>query len=327
MIKAFLITKKQTKQISEKEIKKFFSKKSSTLWIDIENPKEKDYDLLKNVFKFHDLTIEDCRKLNELPKVDIYEKYLFGVIHSYEFDEKKNLKRNEVDFFLGENYFVTVHRKRSHSLNMLIKKLESAQGLFFKSPDFLMHELIDRKVDNFFPLIDNFEDMSEELEQEILSSKKSKNYLKEIFSLKKKVLSLRKSIAPQRDVINKLTKTEMPFIKEKTRVYLKDVYDHILRVHSEVESVREMLINTFEAYSLQLSNETNLTSNRMNEVMKKLTVVATIFMPLTFITGVYGMNFKYMPELYWQYGYFLILGIMIFVAIFMLVMFKRKKLM
>ncbi len=298
-----------------KQIKKHLKNKKTTVWIDLEKPTDSEYKFLEQIFDFHALSIEDCKKSLELPKVDIFEDYIFVVLHSVSPKlEKGHPKRGEVDFFLGKNYLISVHTFKSPSVEHLVEKLENNKKGTTKTADFFMYEIIDYAIDLYFPLLDNWEDYIEDLESSIISHKPSKNSLKKIMRIKGEVLHLRKSIAPQRDVINKLTRRDFPFIHPLTSIYFRDVYDHIMRVYTELETQRDLINNAFEAYMSVLSNQMNVISNKMNQVMHKLTIIATVFMPLTFIAGIYGMNFRYMPELYWPYGYYIILGIM-FIAL------------
>jgi len=311
---------------SQGQVKKYLKNKKAVIWVDIQRPGEADYKFLENTFNFHHLSIEDCRKSVELPKVDIFENYLFLVLYSVPPKSKKpEFSKREIDFFLGKNFLVTVHNFRAPCIEHQVDKLENTKSRIAITADFLMYEIIDYFVDMHFPLLDKWEDYIEELEEDVIKHKHHRNVLKQIMSIKKELLNYRKSIAPQIEVINKFTKKDFPFIRQKTSIYFKDVYDHLMRIYSELETQRDLLKNVFDAHTTIISKQMTETSNKMNEVMQKLTIIATIFMPLTFITGVYGMNFKYMPELYWRYGYFVILGLMLGVGIMMYLFFKRRK--
>ena len=326
MMKTFVCkSNKILKDVSLKKIGKYLKDKKATVWVDMEKPTDAEYSLLKETFNFHPLSIDDCKKSIDLPKIDVFEDYIFIVLHSVSVDfEKLFFKKRELDFFLGKNFLITLHSHDSPSIERLHEKLENIKGTG-KTADFLMYEIIDYFVDLYFPLIDHLEDYVEEMEAAIISQKPPKNVLKEIMRVKREVIHLKKSIAPQRDVINKLARRDFPYIHPLTGIYFRDVYDHIMRIHTELETERDLINTAFEAHMSVLSNQMMLISNRMNQVMQKLTIIATIFMPLTFITGIYGMNFQNMPELYWKYGYYIILGIMFFVGIIMYVFFRRKR--
>lgn len=309
-----------------KQIKKHLRSKKATVWVDLEKPDEKEYAFLNRTFDFHPLSIEDCKKSIELPKVDTFEKYLFIVLNSApKKKEKPEFTKREIDFFLGKNFLITSHIHKDPSVERLVEKLKIKENGAAVSPDFLMYQLMDSLVDLYFPFLDAWEDHIEMLEEEIIEHKHKRDTLKRIMSIKRELLNLRKSIAPQIEVINKFTKKDFPFIHPKTSLYFKDVHDHLMRIYSELENQRDLLKNAFDAHATIISTQMTETSNKMNQVMQKLTIIATIFMPLTFITGVYGMNFRNMPELYWKYGYFIILGIMFLVGIMMYAFFKRRR--
>ena len=314
------------KNVSSKQIKKYLKDKKATVWVDLEKPTNSEYLFLEENFKFHPLSIEDCKKSIELPKVDTFEDYLFIVLYSVPYkSDKLEFSKREIDFFLGKNFLVTIHNYKNPSIEYMIDKIENNKNSVTTTAAFLMYEIIDYAVDLYFPVLDKWEDHIEKLEEEIIQHKHQNDTLKQIMSIKKELLKFRKSIAPQIDVINKFTKKDFPFINSKASLYFKDVYDHLMRIYSELETQRDLLKNVFDAHTTIISKQMTETSNRMNQVMQKLTIIATIFMPLTFITGIYGMNFKYMPELYWKAGYYIILTIMILVGFMMYLFFKKRK--
>ena len=183
--------------------------------------------------------------------------------------------------------------------------------------DYLAYSLLDAVVDGYFIILEQSGERIETLEDELVVDPRAET-LKEIHRLKREMIFLRKAVWPLREVISRLERSESPLIKEPTVLYFKDVYDHIIQIIDNIETFRDILSGMLDIYLSSVSN-------RLNEVMKVLTVIATIFMPLTFIAGLYGMNFKFMPELEWRWGYFLILGIMVAVGMFMVLYFKRKK--
>lgn len=314
------------KNVSQKDIKKYVKKKKVNIWIDLEKPTDAEFKFIQQTFNFHNLSIVDCKRSIDLPKLDTFEDHIFIVLHSAPTEFKGvSFKRKEIEFFLGKNYLVTVHNYKSPSADYLAEKLEKDKQGTSRTADFFMYEIMNHAVDLFFPLLDHWEDYIEDLEANIISHKASKTVLKEVMRLKGEVLHLRKSIGPQRDVVNRLSRRDFPYIHALTSIYFRDVYDHVMRVYTELETQRDLLNNAFEAHMSVLSNEMNVISAKMNQVMNKLTIIATIFMPLTFITGIYGMNFRYMPELFWPYGYYIILGIMFLVAVVMYMYFRRRK--
>lgn len=318
--------KKVLSNVSPKQLKKYLKDKKAAIWVDFEKPKDDEYVFFQNTFNVHALTIEDCKKSIELPKIELFEDYLFIVLHSVAADLNNGaIRQREIDFCLGNNFLVTIHNYKSPSVEHLADKLQKSKKITNRTPDFFMYEIIDFFLDLYFPMIEKWDGYIAELESAVVSHNPPKNILKEIMRMKREVLHMKKSIAPQRDVINKLTRRDVPYVRPLTCIYFRDVYDNIMRVHTELETQRDLLNSTFEAYTSVLSTQMTAASNRMNEVMKKLTIITTIFMPLTFITGVYGMNFRYMPELFWPVGYYIIIGIMITVAVLMFWYFRKKK--
>jgi len=190
---------------------------------------------------------------------------------------------------------------------------------------FLLYQIIDRIVDEYFPMLDDWQDHIEDLETNMINNRKNKHAVSKIMIIKREILHVRKSITPEIELINTFTKNKFSFFDSKTTLYFKDVHDHLMRIYSELETQRDLLKNAFEVHNSMIANQMTETSNKMNEVMQKMTIIATIFMPLTFITGIYGMNFHNMPELYLKYGYFIILGVMVMVGFLMYATFKKKE--
>jgi magnesium transporter len=313
------------KNVSLENLQKYLQDKKAVIWVDLQKPTDEEYQVLEKTFKFDKLSMEDCRKFIELPKVDFFGRYLFIVMHSisHNFDEKHPHKR-EIDFFLGSNFLVSVHSHESESVAHLFHKIQDNPKGTLKRADFFMYEIIDHFVDSYFPALNYWDDKIEELEADIVAHRNIDNTLKEIMHIKREILYLKNSIAPQRDVINRLSRRDFPFVCPQTSIYFRDVYDHVMRIYAELETQRDILNGDFEAYTSVLSNRLAIISNKMNAIMKRLTVIATIFMPLTFIVGVYGMNFHYMPELQWRYGYLVFWGIAIIIGVSMYWFFRKK---
>jgi len=327
MIRAYLCKEhKIIKNLPLDKMKAYLKDKKATIWVDLQKATDDEYKQLEETFKFHPLSMEDARKSIELPKVEVFDDYIFVVLYNFSLEKEKNYPvKKEVDFFLGKNFLVTVHEHYSESVDHLAIRLENTRNGKSKTADFLMHEIVDHLVDQYFPVVVHWEDYIEELEANIIAHKLMKNALQEITTLKKHILFFKRSIAPQREVINRLARREFPFIHELSGIYFRDVYDHIIRVYTELEIQRDLINNAFEAYMSVLTIQMTRASNRMNEVMKKLTIIATIFMPLTFLAGVYGMNFHYFPEITWKYGYLLWWVAAIIVGVLMFWFFKKKK--
>lgn len=299
------------------EIGAIVKKKDNVIWIDIKDPSIKDINFLKKKFNFHTLALEDSINFNQRPKLDNYVDNYFLVMHSTLF-KGDEVHLNEIDMFLGKNFLITIHPNDAISIKNVKSKIEKRVMILEKGPDFLMYSLIDSIVDTFFPVVNKIDDIVDELEDEIYKNP-SPDIMNRLGHLKTNSMILKRSAGQQRDVVNMLIRdSTSAFIKPRTSLYLKDVYDHLYRISETIDTVRDLINTSMDAYLSSVSN-------KMNEIMKVLTVIATIFIPLTFIAGIYGMNFNVMPELDWQYGYPLVLGIMLAVALGMVMYFKRRQ--
>jgi magnesium transporter len=291
---------------------------NALVWIHLENPNEDEINILRDDFNFHPLAIEDCIHKSQRPKVDKYKDYCFIILNAF---KGKNVKRlftySELYVFLGRNFLVTFSWGNLKIINeVYCREIENPIAME-KGIDFLLYNLFDAIVDDYFPLTDTIGDKIEAIEEIILKSP-NKQIQNDILILKRNMLRLRRILSPQREALNILLRHDFHIIKEETRVYLMDVYDHILRITELIDNYQELLTSTMDLYLSQISN-------RMNEVMKVLTIITTIMMPLTVITGIYGMNFDFMPELRMKNGYYIVLGIMGVVVLIEIVYFKIKK--
>jgi magnesium transporter len=266
------------------------------IWADVTDPTSQDFEDLAEEFDFHHLSIEDCRNPHQRPKVDEYSGYYFMVLYEASLAGPDDvLELRELNIFLGQNFLVTVHTRP-------IRAVETARRLWGEWTDqselgagLLAYLLIDAIVDDYLPLLDIISERMDDLEDSIFGQWRPA-VIEEIFTIKKKLLYLRRSITPLRDVFNTLLRREQPIFPRTTHVYFQDVFDHLIRVADTIDTLRDMLSSTMEAYL-------SVSGNRMNMVMKRLTSVATILMSVTLIAGIYGMNFSFMPELRWRYGY------------------------
>ena len=295
---------------------KDIKKKAKLIWIDISNPKTEDFEAIKKRFKIHQLTIEDCLKRSNRIKAEEFLNYDFFVLKGMELIKSK-LRIYELDFIIGKNYIITVHKKPIPRFEKLKERKNKLQDLVKKGPDFLLHYLIDIEVDSIFPIMEKIDEDVDRIE-DTLFEKHDPRTVNKLFKLKREILLIRRTMSGQRDIIGMLAKRNFPFISKQAEAYFRDVYDHMIRINEMAENTREVLSNVMEI-------NLTVTSNRLNEIMKVLTVIATIMMPLTLITGIYGMNFRNMPELYWGNGYFITLGIMAFIGLSMLAYFYKKE--
>lgn len=288
------------------------------IWVDMENPADKEIEILRDIFNFHPLAIEDCVHKRQRSKVDNYKGYYYIVLNEFTGgDINKNFTYSQIYIFLGANYIVTLHWNSLKSINDAINRITNAPYLFERGIDFVLYNLFDTLVDDYFPIADGIGEKIDRIEETILSNPEEQ-VQNDILTLKRNILKLRKVLAPQREVLNILLRHDFPLIKEENRLYYMDVYDHMLRIYDLLDTYMELLASTMDLYMSQISN-------RMNEVMKVLTMITTIMMPLSLIAGIYGMNFKFMPELESKYGYFAALVLMAVIAGVEIIYFKKKK--
>ncbi|HKG22632.1 MAG TPA: magnesium/cobalt transporter CorA [Blastocatellia bacterium] len=268
---------------------------NNIIWVDVSDPTSEDFDELAKEFGFHHLSIEDCRKEHQRPKIEEYQGYYFVVLYEAELKEEERLELRELNIFLGKNYLVTVHSQPIKAIAQADRLWREWTDLAERGTGLLAYLLIDAIVDDYFPLLDYLSDRMDTLEDQIFEDFQP-DAIQEIFHIKKELLFLRRAITPLRDVFNTLLRREQPIFSRETLVYFQDVYDHLIRVADSIDTLRDMLSSTMDAYL-------SVTGNRMNMVMKTLTSISTILMSVTLIAGIYGMNFEHMPELRWRYGY------------------------
>ncbi|WP_139956816.1 magnesium/cobalt transporter CorA [Flavicella sediminum] len=270
-------------------------------------------------YKIHPLVMEDIINTKQRPKNDDYEGYLFTVLKMLYFDKDGQLKIENVSMVLGANYLLTFQEDEGDVFEHIRERLLLNKGrIRGQGSDYLQYALMDAIIDNYFSLIETMGEKIEVLEDLLFENNSESNIISEIQALKREILKIRRAVFPLREVISKIEKSDSPLIHEKTQLYLRDLYDHIIHVSESVDIYREMIWGIMDMYMSTISN-------RMNEVMKVLTIIATIFIPLTFIAGIYGMNFKYIPELEHENGYFILWGVMLVVFAGMVYYFKRKK--
>jgi len=291
---------------------------NNVVWADVSDPTSEDFDALVEEFGFHQLSIEDCRHEHQRPKVEEFPGYYFIVLYEAELvGPTDRLELRELNIFLGKNFLVTVHSRP-------IRAIETAMRLWHEWLDrseqgsgLLAYLLIDAIVDDYLPLLDLVSERMDDLEDSIFGEFSSAA-IEEIFSIKKKLLYLRRAITPLRDVFNTLLRREQAIFPREIHFYFQDVFDHLIRVADTIDTLRDMLSSTMDAYL-------SVAGNRMNQIMKRLTSVSTILMSVTLIAGIYGMNFDYMPELKLRYGYVLAMGSMVAVGLGLYLYLKKVK--
>ena len=310
----------QEKEVAAVEECFEFKETSTVTWINVEGLHDVGIiEKLGNRFGLHPLIQEDILNTAERPKMEDYGDHIFLLLKVFVLGNRNHDEKiQQVSLVLGSNFVISFQEKESGVFDPVRDRIRKDKGRLRKlGPDYLAYALIDSIVDGYFGFLEKLGDEIEFLEDELVTDPK-REILQKIHSLKREMIFIRKSVWPLREVVNGLERLETPLIKETTDVFLRDVYDHTIQVIDSVETLRDVLSGMLETYLSSVSN-------RMNEVMKVLTIIATIFIPLTFIAGVYGMNFKFMPELEWRWGYFLIVGIMLAIGLTMVIFFKRKR--
>ena len=310
----------QEKEVAAVEECFEFKETSTVTWINVEGLHDVAIiEKLGNRFGLHPLIQEDILNTAERPKMEDYEDHIFLLLKVFVLGNRNHDEKiQQVSLVLGSNFVISFQEKESGVFDPVRDRIRKDKGRLRKlGPDYLAYALIDSIVDGYFGFLEKLGDEIEFLEDELVTDPK-REILQKIHSLKREMIFIRKSVWPLREVVNGLERLETPLIKETTDVFLRDVYDHTIQVIDSVETLRDVLSGMLETYLSSVSN-------RMNEVMKVLTIIATIFIPLTFIAGVYGMNFKFMPELEWRGGYFVIVGVMVAMAVVMLIFFRKKK--
>ncbi len=310
----------QEKQVSSIEECFHFKKTPTVTWINIDGIHEVDIvEKLGKQFELHPLILEDILDTNQRPKFEDFEKCLFIVLKMLSYgDGNQAVEGEQVSLVLGENFVISFQERIGDVFEPIRDRIRNSKGRIRKmGADYLCYSLMDAVVDNYFSILEKIGEKIESMEEKLVSAPTQKT-LQQIHKLKSEMISLRKSVWPLRELINGLQRNESSLISETTGIYLRDTYDHTIQVMDTVESLRDVVSGMLDIYLSSVSNS-------MNAVMKMLTIIATIFIPLTFVAGIYGMNFKYMPELEWRWAYPSILVVMIIVAIGMLIYFRKKK--
>jgi magnesium transporter len=297
-----------------------YADKPTVTWINIDGLHEVEViEKIGKNFGLHPLVLEDIVHTGQRPKMEEYEGYIFLITKMLSYDEVEDkLRTEQFSLILGPNYIITFQEEVGDVFEMVRERLRKGKGRIRKHPpDYLAYALIDAVVDHYFLVLEKIGEKVESLEEELVTNPTPET-LQTIHRLKRELIFLRKSVWPMRELIGGLERGESSLVGEKTTVFLRDVYDHTIQVIDTVETLRDMVSGMLDVYLSSLSN-------KMNEVMKVLTIIATIFIPMTFIAGIYGMNFEFMPELKWHWGYPIVWLIIIAIAVIMLFYFRKKR--
>ena len=302
--------------VSQDAVAKLLARADTNLWFHFDAPTNEELRFLQEDLKIHHLTIEDVVNQNQRPKIESFEDYVYMAIHPLMHSKKWQIEPSELDLLLGSHWIVSVHYGPLPGLienSHIHERLANALG---RGTDFLLYTLVDLVVDSYFPILDEIEDEIDSLEDRLLARAQSAD-MNRLLAFKRSLVQVRRAVGPQREVFNQLTRHEFSFIRPENQVYFRDVYDHLLRITEELDSLRDILSSALEVHLASTSNQLNLT-------MKRLTAWGTIFVVITAIAGIYGMNFKFMPELEWRYGYFAALSGMVLISLSLYFYFNKK---
>ncbi|MBN1792752.1 magnesium/cobalt transporter CorA [Candidatus Woesearchaeota archaeon] len=321
----FRIMDYDKKTIIEKKLTKIeeafpFKESKRVTWLDITGLHESNViGRIGEVFELHPLIQEDIVSTGKRPSFADFNSYLFIVLKMLNFDSRTGeIASEHVSLIVGKDYIISFQESDSAAFDSVRERIRDAKWTVRKSgSDYLAYVLIDAIIDNYFKVLEKLGDKMGDLEEE-LDDNPTQDTLTSINDLKRELIFLRKSIWPLRELINKMQKSESRIIKKQTKVYLSDLYDHVIQAMDTVESFRDLAGSMLDVYMSSVSN-------RLNEIMKVLTILSTIFIPLTFVSGIYGMNFEFMPEIHWKYGYLFVWGVFIAMALVMIYYFKKKE--
>ena len=301
------------------QLPELLKQEKDVIWVDMEAPTLEDEKILLDVFHFHPLTIEDCHENRHYPKIEEFPGYLYLILHGVRADTSPDhFNTIELDAFLGPNFVITYHHEFFRSIANVKQLLQTTPVVCRRGAAFLLHQILDQIVDYYSPVLDDFDERIDQLEDDIFTLKSPSNViLAEIMDLKRGVLRLRRISSKQMDVLYRMSRGEYSLIDQPMLPFFRDVHDHLVRVTDLADNYRDLISGALEAYL-------SVVSNRLNEIMKVLTIFSAVMLPLTFIAGVYGMNFENMPELHSRYGYYAVWGIMVVVAVGMLSFFWKR---
>lgn len=303
--------------VTPEAIDNMLQEPDNIVWFDITDPKEHDIAILRDEFHFHPLSIEDAMRGHQRPKIDTYSKYYFLVFYAVYYCKDNTIEVQQLNLFLGKNYIVSVHHGEFKQVKETISRWRAPDSPLGNTVGALLYALLDSIVDDYFPVMDQVADHIDELEDDIFEEF-NQNAIQNIFSLKRDLLQMRRIIAPERDLINTLLRREVPVFQPEDIVYLQDVYDHVVRVADSLDVYRDLLSSALDSFL-------SVQSNNLNQVVKVLTIASIILMSNALIAGIYGMNFVFMPELQWRFGYFYALGLMVAVSLGLVLYFRHKK--
>ncbi|HWP34426.1 MAG TPA: magnesium/cobalt transporter CorA [Thermodesulfobacteriota bacterium] len=287
-------------------------------WVDLDRPQPAELDEVARLFGFHPLAVEDCRAPSHLPKVEAYDGYLFLIVHVIDPESvERQVTTTDLECFLAERYLVTHHVRPHAVLDHLASRLEADPHLLADGADRLLHELLDAIVDRYFPAVEAMQTRAEALEAAVFDAARREDPLPRLLALKAEVTQLKRAVVPELEVLRRLAGQAVAVVSPQGAFYFRDVLDHLERIEAEVENLRDELTTLVQVHL-------GVVTYRLDEAIRILTVFSVLLLPLHLIAGIYGMNFQYMPELGWRYGYPFALGLMALVAAGLLLYFRRR---
>jgi magnesium transporter len=306
------------------ELAALLADENNLVWVDLqgETPEkaQEAKDVLLNIFNFHYLTVEDCLETRNQPKIEAFPDYFYFIVHGIKPEETSsvNFLTKELDGYLGKNFVVTFHVERFKSIKKVKNQIRSNTFACQRGAAYLLHQILDQLIDLYMPVVDDFDNTINVIEDRVFHMKKGNTaILEEIMDLRRSVARLKRISARQLDVLYRLSNGEFPQIPANILPFYRDVHDHLLRISDLSESYRDLVSGLFDIHF-------SVTANKTNDVMKVLAVFSAIMLPLSLIAGIYGMNFENMPELHSPHGYYLTLGFMVIIALALLFYFWRQ---
>jgi magnesium transporter len=313
---------KVRRDLSPTDINKALVDPNGLIWLDLDTTCRPHVAMLEHVCKFHPLTIEDTLNPNSRVKLDEYPDYLFMIIRGVRFYESTedpyDLETFNLNFYLGRRFLVTVHAGPSAAVDAVADKIDRSPELMTRGVDRIAHAVMDAAIDAYFPLLDQLDEFVDSLEQRVFETF-DKDSLRDIFAVKRTVLSLRRHLAPQREVFNALSNRPTPLLQPESQVYFRDIYDHVLRINDSLDTYRDLLSSTLDSYLSQVSN-------RLGNVTKGLSVFATVTLPFVIVSGMWGMNFDHIPLSSHPHGFWILLGLQLLIGGLLLVFLRFRRL-
>jgi magnesium transporter len=310
------------RDLSPGEINAAIAQGGGNLWLDLDSTNRAHVAILEHVCKFHPLTIEDVLNPNSRVKLDEYKDYLFMIIRGVRFyqatDDPYDLETFNLNFYIGKHFLVTVHGGQSAAVEVVEEKMDRSPELLLRGVDRIAHAVMDAAIDAYFPLLDQIDEFVDSLEQRVFE-RFEQGSIRDIFAVKRTVLSLRRHLAPQRDIFNALANRPTPVLSPESQLYFRDIHDHVLRINDSLDTYRDLLSSTLDSYLTQVSN-------RLGIATKGLSVIATVTLPFVIVSGMWGMNFQHIPMSDHPYGFWILLGVQMAIGLVLLVLLRLLRL-